>query len=67
MSNLIRSSRYTAGAIPTVLALAIIALVLAAVLLSPPGAANAQASTDATLSALTVSPNTTVAHMMPEV
>ena len=56
MSNLIRSSRYTAGAIPTVLALAIIALVLAAVLLSPPGAANAQASTDATLSALTVSP-----------
>ena len=56
MSNLIRSSRYTAGAIPTVLALAIIALVLAAVLLSPPGTANAQASTDATLSALTVSP-----------
>ena len=56
MSNLIRSSRHTAGAVPTVLALAIIALVLAAVLLSPPGAANAQASTDATLSALTVSP-----------
>ena len=56
MSNLIRSSRYNAGAIPTVLALAIIALVLAAVLLSPPGTANAQASTDATLSALTVSP-----------
>ena len=56
MSNLIRSSRHTAGAVPTVLTLAIIALVLAAVLLSPPGAANAQASTDATLSALTVSP-----------
>ena len=56
MSNLIRSSRYTAGAISTVLALAVIALVLAAVLLSPPGTANAQASTDATLSALTVSP-----------